>query len=215
MKNFYYLHLSKTSGRFFAEYVLDDLIIAARKQKNGVKYLFPKIPVNRWTHNGWHDLISDETYLICSFRDPVEVTVSYFLHHSKITNKELFLNWAAMHDNLQSKGLVKWEDNIVDHTAKIDFDKELILSRLNRINLVLDSKDINIKNCNKIKEKIADDISMPFVSYLEKKDTLCFKTNGAQEFYESLTKEEIDRIKEINYMDVELYEAAKNLFYPM
>ncbi len=52
------------------------------------------------------------------------------------------------------------------------------------------------------------------VSYNNKKeDTNKYKNNGVKKFCDSLTKEEILKIKKINYMDVELYEAAKNLFY--
>ena len=215
MKNFYYLHLSKTSGRFLRRYVLDDLIVLARNQKNKIGYLWPESPVDNWTHHGWHDLISDDTYLICSLRDPVEVAISYTLHHGGIKDKNDFFNQISMHDNLQSKGFIRWEDNTVCPEAKIDFNRDLILSRLNRVNLVLDSKDINIKNYNKIKEKIYSDLYVPNLSYVEKEDTLEFKTPGTQEFYDSLTKEEINRVREINYMDVELYEAAKSLFFPI
>jgi hypothetical protein len=213
MKDFYYLHLGKTSGRFFRTYVLSELIELSND--NNIKYLWPESPIDNWTHHGWHDLISDDTYLICSLRDPVEVSVSYIMHHGGIKDKNDFFNQIIMHNNIQARGFIRWENNIVDHKMKMYFDRELILSRLNRVNLVLDSKDINIKNYNKIKKKIASDISMPFVSYLEKEDTLEFKTTGVKEFCDSLTEEEISLIKEINYMDVELYEAAKSLFFPI
>jgi hypothetical protein len=215
MKDFYYLHLSKASGRFFRRYVLDDLIVLTRHADNNMKYLWPETPVDDWTHHGWHDLISENTYLICSLRDPVEVIISYLMHHGGINNKNDFFSRVRLNDNIQSKGFIRWEDNMVNPEAKVDFNKDLILSRLNRVNLVLDSKDINIKNYNKIREKIAFDLSIPFELDIKKEDTLEFKTPGVQEFYDSLTDEEISFIKEINYMDVELYEAAKSLFYPI
>jgi len=215
MKDFYYLHLSKASGRFFRRYVLDDLIVLTRHADNNMKYLWPETPVDDWTHHGWHDLISENTYLICSLRDPVEVIISYLMHHGGINNKNDFFSRVRLNDNIQSKGFIRWEDNMVNPEAKVDFNKDLILSRLNRVNLVLDSKDINIKNYNKIREKIYSDLSIPVISYPEKEDTTEFKTPGVQEFYDSLTEEEINIIKEINYMDVELYEAAKSLFFPI
>jgi len=215
MKDFYYLHLSKASGRFFRRYVLDDLIVLTRHADNNMKYLWPETPVDDWTHHGWHDLISENTYLICSLRDPVEVIISYLMHHGGVNNKNDFFSRVRLNDNIQSKGFIRWEDNMVNPEAKVDFNKDLILSRLNRVNLVLDSKDINIKNYNKIREKIYSDLSIPVISYPEKEDTTEFKTPGVQEFYDSLTEEEINIIKEINYMDVELYEAAKSLFFPI
>ena len=137
------------------------------------------------------------------------------MHHGGINNKNDFFSRVRLNDNIQSKGFIRWEDNMVNPEAKVDFNKDLILSRLNRVNLVLDSKDINIKNYNKIREKIYSDLSIPVISYPEKEDTTEFKTPGVQEFYDSLTEEEINIIKEINYMDVELYEAAKSLFFPI
>jgi len=213
MKDFYYLHLGKTSGRFFRTYVLSELIKLSND--TNTRYLWPETDLEDWTHHGWHNLISDETYLICSLRDPVEVAVSYIMHHGGIKDKNDLFNQMAMHDNIQSKGFITWENNIVQFKSKVDFDKDLILSRLKRVDLVIDSKDINIKNYNTIKKKIASDISMPFVSYLEKEDTLDFKTPGVKELCESLTEEEIEIIKSINYMDVELYKAAKGLFFPI
>jgi len=215
MKDYYYLHLSKTSGRFFYEYTLRDLMILSKSYKGNIQYLYPETPVSDWTHHGWHDLISEDTYLICSLRDPVEVVISYLMHHNGMTDKKNFINNINDINNLQSKGFIKWENNMVDPGVQVKFDKDLILSRLRRINLLIDSKDINIKNFNKIKRKIANDTSMENVFYTEKEDSLEFKTDGVKEFCSSLTEEEISMIKEINYMDVELYEAAKSLFFPI
>jgi hypothetical protein len=105
---------------------------------------------------------------------------------------------------------------MVSVTDKVEFDKDLIMSRLKRVNLLIDSKDVSVETCDKIREKIASDLGVLYVKpYGNEQDTNNFKTNGSKEFYQSLTKEEIDLIKNINYMDVELYEAAKSLFFPI
>lgn len=215
MKDYYYLHLSKTAGRFFYSYVLKEILEYSDSSSKHIKYLFPKTPEPNWTHHGWHDLISDNTYLISSLRDPVEVAVSYAMHHHKVTSKTNLFEAINKFNNLQSKGFIKWNNNMVDPGAIINFDKELILSRLHRVNLLIDSKDIGISTYNIIKEKIAKDLSITNIQLYEKQDDDTFKTPGVKELCNSLTKKEIYIIKEVNYMDVELYEAAKSLFFPI
>ena len=212
MKSFYYLHVSKAAGRIFYNYVIQDIIDATLD--SDIKYLFPPAPKN-WTHHGWNSLISDDTYLICSLRDPVEAIVSYRIHHSNIRNKEDFFNRINEVTNIQSRSFIYWENNMVDPHVEIKFDKDLIMSRLKRINLLLDSKSIGMGTHNLIKEKIASEMGIKKSCYSEREDTDIFKTPGVKEFCDSLTKEEIDIIKEVNYMDVELYEAAKSLFFPI
>ena len=216
MKNYYYLHVSKTAGRFFYRYVLKDIISYSESSDIGPKYLFPKHVGSNWTHHGWHDLISDDTYLMCSLRDPVEAIVSYKMHHNNVKNKAQFFKTIDQVNNIQSRSFLHWDDNKVKPGGEVHFDKELILSRLNRMNLVLDSKDININTYNDIKKKIVSDLRIKDVSYnFQKADTDEFRTYGVKELCESLTEAEKDRIKEVNYMDVELYEAAKSLFFPI
>lgn len=214
MKSFYYLHVSKAAGRFLYEYVLSDLINITRD--TDTPYLFPKSKDLNWTHHGWNNLISDDTYIISSLRDPVEAIVSYRMQHGGLTDKDHLFASINQITNIQSRSFIEWENNTIDPEQDVEFDKDLILSRLNRIDFLLDSKDINIKTYNKIKRKIADEVGIKNVGYTHGLyDTDIFKTNGVKEFCDSLTKEEIDIIKEVNYMDVDLYEAAKSLFFPI
>lgn len=213
MNSFYYLHVPKSAGRAFFKYVLKDIVGSEEFNK---KYLFPKSTDISYTHHGWHDLISDDTYLICSLRDPVEAMISYRIHHGGLDSKQHLFSTLDRITNLQSKNFVEWPGNKVDPESNIELDKELILQRLKRVNMILDSKDINIKNFNKIKERIAYDLGSIEKYYEEiNEDTDEFRTKGVKEFCDSLTKEEKDIIKQVNYMDVELYEAAKSLFYPI
>jgi len=213
MKSLYYLHLNKSAGRFFYNYVICDMKRAV--EKAGLEYLLPPTKIKNWTHHGWNSLITDDTYIVCSLRDPVEAIVSYRLHHSNIIDKEDFFNRIHEATNIQSRSFVEWDDNMVDPFVPVDFNNENIINRLKRVNLVLDSKSINLSNVDSIKRKIAEDLGIKDVLYSLREDTDEFRTPGVKEFCDSLTKEEIDIIKEVNYMDVELYEAAKSLFYPI
>jgi len=207
VKSFYHLHVHKTCGKFFKKYVIEDI-------KKIIIDSSPRTLPPNWSHYGWHNLISDNTYIVSSLRDPVEVSVSYILQHYIIKNKKDLLKAVEYTNNIQSKNFINWENNMVDPEKQIDFDKDLILSRLQRVDLLIDSKDININTYNNITKKIVSDMGLKNVFYKDKKeDTNMFKTSGAKELYNSLTEKEIFRIKEINYMDVELYEAAKKLFY--
>jgi hypothetical protein len=213
MKSFYYLHVSKASGRFLYTYVLSDLINATRG--TNIQYLFPPVSDPEWTHHGWNKLIDDDTYVISSLRDPVEAIVSYRMQHGGINDKEHFFSSLDKITNIQSRSFIDWEDNKMDALAEVNFDKDAILGKLKRVNLLIDSKEINIKNYNKIKHKIASDLGIIGISYSDIEDTNEFRNNGVAEFCKSLTNEEIDLIRKANYMDVELYENAKSLFCPM
>lgn len=213
MKSFYYLHVPKASGRVFFKHVLKGLV---ESNELNNRYLFPESNDISYTHHGWHDLISNDTYLISSLRDPVEAMISYRIHHGGLDSKDHLMSTIDKVANLQSKSFMTWADNRVEPESKIELDRELILDRLKKVNLLLDSKDININNFNKLKERIAKDLgSIEKYSEEVNEDTDEFRTAGVKEFCDSLTKEEIDIIKEVNYMDVELYEAARSLFYPI
>lgn len=212
MKSFYHLHVSRTNGRFLHKYVLKDILQASKSHDK--KFLIPEVIPENWTHHGWNDLIDDDTYIICSLRDPVEAIVSYNLSFSAIVNKEDFFNRINLVTNIQSRSFIRWEKNKVDPHEDVELDKDLILSRLRRINLLIDSKDINIDSYSKIKKKIADDLDFSGIGYPENlQDTNDFRGYGVERFIDSLTHEEIEAIKEANSMDVALYEEAKNLFY--
>jgi hypothetical protein len=206
--------VSKSGGRFLHEYVLKDLIDITRD--TDIEYVFPKTEDINWTHHGWNDSIANDTYIISSLRDPVEAIVSYRMQHGGLTDKDHLFASINHIANIQSRSFIQWDNNVIDPKKNVEFDKDLIISRLNRIDLLLDSKDINIRTYNKIKRKIADGVGIKGVKYIDSiEDTNIFKTPGVKEFCDSLTEEEIEIIKKANYMDVELYEAAKSLFFPI
>jgi len=214
MKSFYHLHVSRTNGRFFHRYILKDIIQASKSEDT--KFLNPECTTENWTHHGWNNLISDDTYIICALRDPVETIVSYNLAFSAIVDKEDFFNRIDLVTNIQSRSFIEWKNNKVDPHEDVELDRDLILSRLKRVDMLIDSKDININTYNKIKRKITDDLGFENIEYFDGlEDTSSFRLWETKEFYDSLTEEEINKIKEVNYMDVELYEAAKSLFFPI
>jgi len=214
MKSFYHLHVSRTNGRFLFEYVLKDLIKYSKTQE--IDFLWPEVIPDNWTHHGWNNLISDDTYIICALRDPVEAIISYNLSFSAILNKEDFFNRIDLVTNIQSRSFIEWTNNKIDPHKDVELDRDLILSRLNRVDMLIDSKDININTYNKIKKKIASDLGFNDIQYFDNlEDTNDFRSNRVKEFYDSLNSEEINKIKEANYMDVELYEAARSLFFPI
>jgi hypothetical protein len=212
MKSFYHLHVSRTNGRFLHKYVLRDILQASKSHDK--KFLIPEVIPENWTHHGWNDLIDDDTYIICSLRDPVEAIVSYNLSFSAIASKEDFFNRLNLVTNIQSRSFIRWEKNKVDPHEDVELDRELILSRLRRVDMLIDSKDINIATYNKIKKKISEDLNFSGIEYPEDlQDIDDFRGRGVREFIESLSEEEVLKIKEVNAMDVALYEEAKNLFY--
>lgn len=215
MDSCYFLHVNRTAGRFLLDYVIQP--IRDVKQSPAKEFIVPPYIGEKWTHWGWSNSIKESTYIVSCLRDPVEVPLSYFLAFSGMKTKEdFFKNKINELANLQSKNFITWEDNIVDPLKTITLDKDLIIERLNKVSLLMETKTISFNNAKIIAERILSDIgcmhTMPFINFPEN-DTDKFRTDGVKELYESLTQSEIDYIKEINYMDIELYEAGKQLFW--
>jgi hypothetical protein len=212
MKSVYFLHVNRTAGRFFHKYVFRH-IVRWSKDEN-IKLIRPNADPDDWTHWGWSSEIEDSSYIICLLRDPLECLISYHVAFSNVKTKSDLIERINSIENLQARSFITWKENKVDPHSDINFDKDLILNRLKRVNLLIDSKDINIKTIKSLREKICLDLninSLPFDDGI--KDTDEFRTEGVKDIYNSLSKSDINKIKKINYMDFELYEEAKKIFW--
>jgi hypothetical protein len=212
MESFYFLHVNRCSGRFFYKYLLKSLI--EQINKNNKEFIRPKTDTKGWTHWGWASEIKESTYVMCILRDPILQFISYHVGFSNVKNKEDLLYNINLVNNLSSRNFLNWQDNRVNPSVNIDFDKDLIFKRLSRVNLLIDSEDVNIYTIDKINKKISLEFNVPEV-VLEKNilDTDEFKSFGVKEIYESLNEDELSLIKKHNSIDIDLYEKAKTLFW--
>jgi hypothetical protein len=222
MDSVYFLHINKTAGRFLYDYVIKPSRFAIDLD---YKFIIPK-KSNSWTHWGWTDLIQDSTYIIASLRDPVEVAISYYLHSfgedhdeeldslkSGLKSKYSFFYAMERITNIQSKNFMTWKDDKVFVNTPMPINKNLVFERLDKVNLLLNSKDINIKTAESIQQKIFKDLNINSDTRVPEKDTNSFRTKGFNEFYNSFTQAQFDRIADLNSIDMELYEKAQTLFW--
>jgi hypothetical protein len=212
MESFYFLHVNRCSGRFFHRYFLKSF--REEINKNNKEFIRPKTDIKGWTHWGWSSEIKESTYVMCILRDPILQFISYHVAFSNVKNKHDLLYNINLINNLSARNFLNWEDNKVNPSININFDKDLIFKRLSRVNLLINSDDVNINTLDKINKKISLDFNTPEI-FLKKNilDTDDFRSSGVKEIYESLGENELYLIKEYNSIDIELYEKAKKLFW--
>ena len=224
-KNFYFLHIPKTGGRYVKTYILSQL-----EQNIDTIPMFDR-------HEGWNQNIEDNTYIFSIFRDPIEFACSFYAHQimQKAGLMENFLSnnaehidknifdvhldkkylmiyymanpWAA---NLQSKHILEGATNskkitdviIQKYTFSNKVDKELLYDRLNRINLLV--RQNSLFNPLSVAQKMCDDLDIKMAWDIEG-DKLIFHNIASSNLYNSLTETEISKLKEIFSLDVEVY----------
>lgn len=224
-KDFYFLHIPKTGGRYVKAYILSQL-------ESNIE-MFP----TKERHEGWHAKISDDTYILSVLRNPLEFACSLYAHHvmqkanlmenvfvknTEYIDKNIFnvhldtkylikfykaSPWAK---NLQSKHIVEGHpenkgiaDQIIQKYIFTDkIDKELLYSRLNRINLLI--RQPSLYNPEPVVKKICNDLGIEMAGEIEK-DHLTFHNIASSNLYNSLTQEDKDWLEEFFSLDVEIY----------
>ena len=221
----YFYHIPKTSGRFL--YVNLFLILEHELLLKGIDYG----PILKgYGHRSFKNLDFSEILSITILRDPVQRTISHYLHilNAKLTddtkkNKEIFINFLLENPyneivNYQTKyisysgdlELIDLYNNILP--SKItDFHFKNVKERISKINYIF--------NMNQQGEELIKYIRMQLCNYLNlkiSKETentkLCFQTTinpKSKYLYESLTNKEKIIIENIMDYDMNLYYSTK------
>jgi hypothetical protein len=182
--SFYFLHTPKTAGRFFTHNIvvpLDPILL-----KNGVHNFYDR---NTYVaHQHWAPFITDSTYIVNLFRDPIPHTVSAYCHFTMLSHdaqrkvpvgderysKHSMFDWLDKYEhslsNFQSKSLLLSE---LGNNVKTYFDSQnmiecvptttAVMEKINKVSLFLNSEDLAFSNVKKIHNKILDDFSIPRV----------------------------------------------------
>jgi hypothetical protein len=225
-KNFYFLHIPKTGGRYVRTYILNQL-------ENKIDILGDD------RHDGWIDDISDDTYVFSILRDPVKYVCSLYAHtvshkagfiessndrgrHTDFIKKDIvnisldkkyMFDWLAVNPwryNLQSKEILHGttgKKNVIDNIVQkyifhSNVDKELLYKRLNRINLLV--RQTSLYNAESVAQKICDDLGIEMAGEIEK-DNLTYHNIASTNLYNSLTEEDKAKIEELFDIDLEIY----------
>lgn len=217
---FYFLHIPKTGGHYIENNVIAPIqgFLSLKKIElvRGHKYWFP---------------VTKGTYVMTSLRDPVERTVSMFVHRSKnnnndndVINVEKFLTWVENNkkylSNFQAKSFLYKEPPDIDWYLfdseifiNLNIDEELLNKKINRVNTFIDLSKINDDNIDKLKLKIVSDLGYQINESNIKKTSskILNRTNNvdndSKTLYNKLGKNEIEYIESINKIDMNLYHS--------
>ena len=225
--SFYFLHIPKTAGRFIREEVIYPLVPTITGA--GISFIGHTLEPNPF-HIGWVDEISQKTYLVSSFRNPVEQAVSYFCERTtnwgrhvnapasmadEMFTKEKMLRQIKkvpyFYENHQSKFFMyngAWMNSSKrDYSLDPKDHQELIYGRVRRLNLFL---KINPEPFYSIPlaKKICLDLNIVFPErkFSSNEGFLPIFTNErSKRIYSELTEGEKDFIMEMSSLDAEIY----------
>ena len=88
----------------------------------------------------------------------------------------------------------------------IKIDKSLAFDRIKRVNVLLKDTQLNYQTCDTVMKKILKDFNIKDSFYIDNKKKYDHNiTKGSTELYNSLTKQDIDYIYNLNNIDSEIY----------
>lgn len=235
----YFLHVPKTGGRFFKNYILDQIV--GTLNKNNIEVLYPPSTVDK--HGGWHKDIDNQTYVISLFREPVSFFVSVVAHmaageNDLINNEEDFIIKAGSAPldidkdflfnklettqylkNFQSKNFILCPQTfpIVTEARRMyktnkELDIELAYNRINRTNLLIKSNDLKILDSDKLTNKILTDLGIKENIKIKLPNREHYKNPFSKILLDKLDSKDIEIISNNFLFDKEIYEN-ESLFW--
>jgi hypothetical protein len=211
----YFMHIPKTGGRFFVNYVID--AIKDQLEQNNVNLLN-----NTLDHANWYSKIDDQTYIVNILRDPASHMISLYTHNVttrkgslktdidfKLSKDEFYqkIENNSNYQNFQSKAFMRNElDNFGLLSPMINIDNKLLEKRVNRVNLLLNSNNLG-KNGIEIQKKIFLDLGIDGIPKVSK-PTGIFYNPYSEYFYSKFSNSEKNSIRAYNSIDTKIYNNA-------
>ena len=219
---FYFLHIPKTGGRYFKKIAVYPLSLISKKTNKKLRFIIST------DHNGWVPEIDDKTYVVSIVRDPVKLACSWRLyfgndgknHNLDMNNKaslDIVKNGLFSHleqstwlHDFQAKNLTKHykysNDSVLMNNESVD--KNLLYKNLERINFLF-TQDYLESNPIDICQKVFNDHGEIFLnSELLKYDN--FRQINSKILYESLSENEIEKIRSYFKLDMEIYNMVRD-----
>lgn len=215
--SFYHLQIAKCGGTYLNNMIIHQLFNIL--EKNNIPFIDGEY------HLGWKEI--ENNYVISSLRDPVKRTVSHYSYWKNggqngpiPENIPSFMVWIDRNKDFISNYQIKnflyqrtnFQQNPFDPRGvdpdflAIKIDKELAIERIKSINILLKDTQLNNQACDIVMKKILKDFNLSDSFYIDNKKIYDHNiTKGSKELYESLTKQDIDYLYNLNNIDSEIY----------
>lgn len=212
----YFLHIPKTGGRYLINSALYSLVRPL--EANNINNM-----QEDYSHLGWHKDITESTYIISLFRDPVEQLVSLYSHvqvldnlgdprkdisDPKLTKEDMFA-WLYKDEegarNFQAKnllrtGMVETRLSDIKLTSRLEVEP-----RLKRVNLLIRTTTLDVIDFRVIVDKICDDLSINRITNYQRVHKSSFKNPESKKLLLSLTESDKEELKKFSSIDVDIY----------
>lgn len=215
--SFYHLQIAKCGGTYLNNMIVHQLFNILKK--NNIPFIDGEY------HLGWKEI--ENNYVISSLRDPVKRTVSHYSYWKNggqdgpiPENIPSFMVWVDRNKDFISNYQIKnflyqrtnFQQNPFDPRGvdpdflAIKIDKELAIERIKSVNILLKDTQLNNQACDIIIKKILKDFNLNDSFYIDNEKIYDHNiTKGSKELYESLTKQDIEYLYNINNIDSEIY----------
>lgn len=236
----YFLHIPRTSGTYISNNVLPHLISAGIPHfvSNRTPLYVDQVKNSQYVSGHFGTLpieLMDNPTVYSIVRDPVERYISYFKYTTGLIRSKseiykkldswLYGDKVETNSNMQSKfltGKINYEQFNKEVVQNIDLDHNLRISPVSNgwylENYSLDFKDIknNIDKINIYTLNNHDSFRKDFNEELKKQfNFTTFKyTDKHNESFNiglDLTKKQLNRIEELNLIDMEMYEYVRKI----
>lgn len=215
--SFYHLQIAKCGGTYLNNMIIHQLFNIL--EKNNIHFIDGEY------HLGWKQI--ENNYVISSLRDPVKRTVSHYSYWKNggqngpiPENIPSFMVWVDRNKDFISNYQIKnflyqrtnFQQNPFDPRGvdpdflAIEIDKKLAIERIKSTNILLKDTQLNNQVCDIVMKKILKDFNLNDSFYIDNKKIYDHNiTKGSKELYESLTKQDIDYLYNLNNIDSEIY----------
>ena len=241
--SFYFLHIPKTDGRRFIDYILLDL----KDSNPQLKFPAGNLMGNYFgdasnAHQGWITEITDNTYVFSMIRDPIERAVSYYVflilsHMRKNKNfdnykkinftKEAFIKYVETEKSIRNTNSKMFLYDMNSNLEKRFFYENdislnnkdlfsLLIKNLERTNLLLKSDTFNSIDKQDLMRKICQDLELNDLPILFKKleFSMHYTEKQSSILYNLLTDSDKDYLRKYYDLDYYMYERGDLFWNP-
>jgi hypothetical protein len=236
--SFYFLHIPKTAGRFFTHNIV--VPISDVLSNNNIHTFYDRDTYV--AHQHWGNFITKETYVTSLMRDPIKHAVSSYCHFTMLDsgaqrrvdfnleefNKMDMFKWWEYHleyiSNQQCKNFLIEDPGTRPDGTKIGYGrsdvmknclvtKDIMMTKLEDVALLIKSEDLHFSNVNKIYSKILNDFNIDNVEIKHKIQKASNYWNpDSTRIYNSLNNKDKERLLSYSPIDAEIY-YTESLFH--